>query len=205
VQCPVPDPLPGCRTASAVPGEPHRELRSNPVMPQSWPLLGRETELAYLTEALAGGQAGVVLAGAAGVARPVWHARPSLGPRDKGPRPVGSRQPGTRIHPLRFVRSPPSRKPSSHDQQAASLSRIAEEALEPRSRGPSCDRHRRSHCSDDASAALTHQLASNSGIFVLATTRTGDPAPDSDHGALEGRAGRAPRGAGALEGPGWVS
>src|SRR5207244_10539712 len=35
------------------------------------------------------------------------------------------------------------------------------------------------HFLDEASAALVHQLASSAGFFVLATTRTGDPAPDS--------------------------
>src|SRR5437870_898861 len=149
-------------------------------MPQSWPLLGRETELAYLTEALAGGQAGVVLAGAAGVGK-TRLAREALA-RAEGQGATTTWVVASRAHASipfgSFAHLLPVSLPRTTSRLHL-LSRIAEELLSRARGGRLVIGIDDAHLLDEASAALTHQLASNSGIFVLATTRTGDPAPDS--------------------------
>jgi predicted ATPase len=149
-------------------------------MPQSWPLLGRETELAYLTGALAGGRLGVVLAGAAGVgktrlAREAITRAEGLGATTTwvvASRANASIPFGAFAHLL-----PPSlpRTTSRLDL----LSRIAEELSSRAGGGRLVIGIDDAHLLDEASAALAHQLASGAGFFVLATMRTGEPTPDS--------------------------
>src|SRR2546422_6703217 len=66
---PAADPLPTRAWAGAAPRRTAMRTRASPGIPKSWPLLGREAELAYLAEAIADGRPAIVLAGMAGVGK----------------------------------------------------------------------------------------------------------------------------------------
>src|SRR5438105_2050639 len=149
-------------------------------MPQDWPLLGRETELGYLGKAIAGGRPGVVLAGAAGVGK-TRLASEAIG------RAEGQGAATTWVVATRASASIPF-GPFAHllseslpaTDSGLELLRGIADTLTSRAQG------RRlvigiddAHLLDHGSAALAHQLASSAGFFVLATTRSGEPTPDS--------------------------
>jgi DNA-binding CsgD family transcriptional regulator len=142
-------------------------------------LLGREAELAYLAEAIAGGRPGIVLAGAAGVGK-TRLAREAIdhAARRFATAWVVATRAGASIPFGPFAHLLPTALPPTTSRLEL-LVRIAEE-LSSRAGG------RRlvigiddAHLLDDASAALTHQLASSGEFFLLVTLRAGEAAPDS--------------------------
>jgi DNA-binding CsgD family transcriptional regulator len=147
----------------------------------AWPLVGREAELEALSAVLADNPAGgVVLAGAAGIGK-TRLAREAL---------ARAKAAGWEVEWLAATRAaasipfgvvshllPPAERLG--DDRLETLRRAAE-LLAERSRG------RRlvlgvddAHLLDDASAALVHQLAFRGLAVVVATVRSGEPAPDS--------------------------
>jgi DNA-binding CsgD family transcriptional regulator len=147
----------------------------------AWPLVGRRAELEALSAVLGDTHAGgVVLAGAAGIGK-TRLAREAL-TRAKAAewdvewlvatRAAASIPFGVVSHLL-----PPAERLG--DDRLDTLRRAAE-LLAERSRGRQLilgvdD----AHLLDDASAALVHQLAFRGLAVVVATVRTGEPAPDS--------------------------
>ena len=149
-------------------------------MEVAWPLVGRQAELEALSAALADTSAGgVVLAGAAGIGK-TRLARETLARAEAAgweiewlaaTRAAASIPFGAVSHLL-----PPAERLG--DDRLDTLRRAAQ-LLAERSRG------RRlllgvddAHLLDDASAALVHQLAFRGLALVVATVRTGEPAPD---------------------------
>ena len=149
-------------------------------MEVSWPLVGRRAELETLAAALGDTRAGVVLAGAAGVGK-TRLAREALARAEAAGREVewvaatraaASIPFGAVSHLL-----PPTERLG--DDRVEILRRAAALMAE-RGRGRllvlGVDD---AHLLDDASAVLVHQLALRGLAVVLATVRTGEPAPDS--------------------------
>ena len=149
-------------------------------MEVSWPLVGRRAELETLAAALGDTRAGVVLAGAAGVGK-TRLAREALARAEAAGREVewvaatraaASIPFGAVSHLL-----PPAERLG--DDRVEILRRAAALMAE-RGRGRllvlGVDD---AHLLDDASAVLVHQLALRGLAVVLATVRTGEPAPDS--------------------------
>ena len=150
-------------------------------MDVAWPLVGRRAELEALSAVIGDTNAGgVVLAGAAGIGK-TRLAREAL-TRAKAAewdvewlvatRAAASIPFGVVSHLL-----PPTERLG--DDRLDTLRRAAE-LLAERSRGRQLilgvdD----AHLLDDASAALVHQLAFRGLAVVVATVRTGEPAPDS--------------------------
>jgi DNA-binding CsgD family transcriptional regulator len=146
----------------------------------SWPLVGRRAELETLAVALGDTHAGVVLAGAAGVgktrlAREALDRAAAAGSEVEwvaATRAAASIPFGAVSHLL-----PPAARLGDHRVE---ILRRAAALLAERSRGRllvlGVDD---AHLLDDASAALVHQLALRGLAVVLATVRTGEPAPDS--------------------------
>jgi DNA-binding CsgD family transcriptional regulator len=145
-----------------------------------WPLVGRHAELETLAVALGDTRAGVVLAGAAGVGK-TRLAREALARAEAAgsevewvaaTRAAASIPFGAVSHLL-----PPAARLGDHRVE---ILRRAAALLAERSRGRllvlGVDD---AHLLDDASAALVHQLALRGLAVVLATVRTGEPAPDS--------------------------
>jgi len=146
----------------------------------SWPLVGRRAELETLAVALGDTRAGVVLAGAAGVGK-TRLAREALARAEAAGREVEW------VAATRAAASIPFGAVSHLLPSAARLGdhrveilRRAAALLAERGRGRllvlGVDD---AHLLDDASAALVHQLALRGLAVVLATVRTGEPAPDS--------------------------
>ena len=144
------------------PGRTPLKVPVGPGTPHGWPLLGREAELAHLMEAIAGGQPGIVLAGASGVGK-TRLAREALGRAEAAGSAtmwVVATRAGASIPLGPFAHLVPETLPPSTSRLELLL-RIAEE-LSSRAGG------RRvvvgiddAHLLDDASAALAHQLASS--------------------------------------------
>src|SRR6266536_31921 len=147
----------------------------------AWPLVGRQAELEGLAAALKGPVAGgVVLAGAAGVGKTRLAREALARPEAVGwdvewvaaTRAAASIPFGAVSHLL-----PSAERPS--DDLLATLGQTAV-LLAERSHGrPLVLGVDDAHLLDDASAALVHLLALRGLAVVLATVRTGEPAPDS--------------------------
>jgi DNA-binding CsgD family transcriptional regulator len=146
----------------------------------TWPLVGRRSELEVLSAALADTAAGgVVLAGEAGIGK-TRLAREALARAEAAgwevewlaaTRAAASIPFGAVSHLL-----PPAERLG--DDRLDTLRRTAE-LLAERSRGrPLVLGVDDAHLLDDASAALVHQLAIRGLAVVVATVRTGEPAPD---------------------------
>jgi DNA-binding CsgD family transcriptional regulator len=146
----------------------------------TWPLVGRRAELEALAAALADTRGGgVVLAGDAGIGKTTL-ARQAL---------ALARAAGWEVEWLVATRAAASIPfgavshllPSAErlgDDRLDTLRRAAE-LLAERSRGrPLLLGVDDAHLLDDASAALVHQLAFRGLAVVVATVRTGEPAPD---------------------------
>ena len=150
-------------------------------MEGSWPLVGRRAELDMLAAATQDvGAGGVVLAGAAGLGKSRL-AREALAQAESAGRAtewVAATRAAASI-PFgavsRFL--PPA--DSLGDDRLVTLRRAAS-AVAQRAHGrPLLLGVDDAHLLDDASAALIHQLAFSGLAMVLATVRTGEPAPDS--------------------------
>jgi DNA-binding CsgD family transcriptional regulator len=146
----------------------------------TWPLVGRRSELEVLSAVLAdNGAGGVVLAGEAGIGK-TRLAREALARAEAAgwevewlaaTRAAASIPFGAVSHLL-----PPTERLG--DDRLDTLRRTAE-LLAERSRGrPLLLGVDDAHLLDDASAALVHQLAFRGLAVVVATVRTGEPAPD---------------------------
>jgi DNA-binding CsgD family transcriptional regulator len=146
----------------------------------TWPLVGRQAELEVLSAVLADTHAGgVVLAGEAGVGK-TRMAREALARAEAAgwgvewlaaTRAAASIPFGAVSHLL-----PPAERLG--DDRLDTLRRTAE-LLAERSRGrPLLLGVDDAHLLDDASAALVHQLTFRGIAVVVATVRTGEPAPD---------------------------
>jgi DNA-binding CsgD family transcriptional regulator len=147
----------------------------------AWPLLGRRAELEALSAVLGDTHAGgVVLAGAAGIGK-TRLATEALAQAKATGRDVEWLAATRAAASIPFGVVSHLLPPAQHlgDDRLDTLRRAAE-LLAERSRG------RRlilgvddAHLLDDASAALVHQLAVRGLAVVVATMRTGEPAPDS--------------------------
>jgi DNA-binding CsgD family transcriptional regulator len=146
----------------------------------TWPLVGRRSELEVLSTVLADTPAGgVVLAGEAGIGK-TRLARETLARAEAAgwevewlaaTRAAASIPFGAVSHLL-----PPAERLG--DDRLDTLRRAAE-LLAERSRGrPLLLGVDDAHLLDDASAALVHQLVFRGLAVVVATVRTGEPAPD---------------------------
>ena len=149
-------------------------------MDVTWPLVGRRSELEVLSAVLEDADGGgVVLAGGAGIGK-TRLAREALARADAAgwevewlaaTRAAASIPFGAVSHLL-----PPAERLG--DDRLDTLRRAAE-LLAERSRGrPLLLGVDDAHLLDDASAALVHQLAFRGLAVVVATVRTGEPAPD---------------------------
>ena len=149
-------------------------------MDVTWPLVGRQAELEVLSAVLADTPAGgVVLVGEAGIGK-TRMAREALARAEAAgwgvewlaaTRAAASIPFGAVSHLL-----PPAER--LDDDRLDTLRRTAE-LLAERSRGrPLLIGVDDAHLLDDASAALVHQLTFRGIAVVVATVRTGEPAPD---------------------------
>lgn len=146
----------------------------------AWPLVGRLEELAYARAAVADpSTAGLVLAGVAGVGKTrlareaVVAAQHEVGATEwvVATRSAASIPFGAFAHLL------PTREALAMNRLA--LLQWAAEALRDRAAdGRLVLVVDDAHLLDDASAALVHHVAAAGSAFVIATTRTGEPAPD---------------------------
>jgi DNA-binding CsgD family transcriptional regulator len=145
-----------------------------------WPLVGRQAELEALSAALADTPAGgVVLAGEAGIGK-TRLAREALARAEAAGWEVewlAATQAAASI-PFGVVSHLLPTAERLGDDRLDTLRRAAELFAE-RSRGhPLLLGVDDAHLLDDASAALVHQLAIRGLAVVVATVRTGEPAPD---------------------------
>jgi predicted ATPase len=144
-----------------------------------WPLVGRGEELAFVREALGGGGAGLVLAGAAGVGKTRLAAEVvreaeaagyatawAVGTRGAAAIPFGA------LAHLLPVSGPVSTSPLDLMRR---LARALVERADGRRLVIGVDD---AHLLDGPSAALLQQLAATGVAFVVVTLRSGEPAPD---------------------------
>jgi DNA-binding CsgD family transcriptional regulator len=147
----------------------------------SWPLVGRRTELAALTATIADARpGGVVLAGAAGVGK-TRLAREALDPAAVAGRAVAW------VAATRAAASIPF---GAVSHLLPATERLGADRLETLRRAADqlAEQQRGrllvlgvddAHLLDDASAALVHLLVLRGRVVVVATVRTGEPAPDA--------------------------
>jgi ATP/maltotriose-dependent transcriptional regulator MalT len=152
-------------------------------VPDRWPLVGRDYEIADFTRLLVGEARGLLLAGPAGVGKTRLAEELLRIAAERGCETVhvtatraASALPMGALAP--FVPAFDKRSGVGRDDQSDLLSRYAR-ALVARAGG------RRLvlfvddvHALDGASATLVHQMAASGAAFVLLTTRNGEPAPD---------------------------
>ena len=144
-----------------------------------WPLIGRRSELARIAELLGATDVrGIVLAGTSGV------GKTRLG--DECLRLADAAGFSTaRVSATRAAATIPlgALSPLLTSLEATAgpdLLTKAAAALTDRADGrPLLLLVDDAHCLDDASAALLHQVAVESGVFVVATLRNGEPVPDA--------------------------
>ncbi|MDP8968974.1 MAG: AAA family ATPase, partial [Actinomycetota bacterium] len=150
-------------------------------MDTAWPLVGRSDQLRAIAEAMKErGPAGVVVAGTPGLGKTRLASEALRHARSQGRATawVVATQAAASI-PF----GPFAHLLSDHDAETVSrldLLRHASRALAERARGrPMVLGVDDAHLLDQASAALVHHLALTAAVFVVATVRTGDPAPDA--------------------------
>ena len=148
-------------------------------MTVSWPLVGRSEELAFVDRALARSDvSGIVVSGEAGVGKTrVTH--------EAMERATAGGLPADRVFGTSIARSIPFGAfspllPPLEDVARPGLLRRAADALGERGGG---DRFvlgiDDAHLLDDLSAALVHQLLAVRAAIVVASLRSGEPAPDA--------------------------
>jgi DNA-binding CsgD family transcriptional regulator len=150
-----------------------------------WPLVGRDVELALLRDLLTGPEPrGVVLAGSSGVGKTRLGCecvglaeRSDMATAQVTGLHSAARLPFGAVAPLLHASLPEAGAAAVDDR--VDLLRRSVAALAERPDG------RRlllfvddAHLLDDASATLVHQVAATGSAVVLATVRTGEPAPD---------------------------
>jgi DNA-binding CsgD family transcriptional regulator len=145
----------------------------------SWPLVGRQAEVAALAAVIGDARTGAVLAGAAGVGK-TRLAREAL---------VRAEAAGWEVEWLVATRAAAS-IPFGAVSHLLPSERLGDDRLDTLRRAAAllAERGRGrllilgvddAHLLDDASAALVHQVALRGLAIVVATVRTGEPAPDS--------------------------
>lgn len=147
----------------------------------TWPLVGRREELKFIEQAIGRPEfAGVVLAGAAGVgkSRLAKEAIGFAGSRGLSAEWVAATHSARSVPFGAVAHLLPREFPETIGQFA--LFRQAAASLRER-----CGEHRLvlgiddAHLLDEPSAALVHHLAARENVAVVATVRTGEPAPDA--------------------------
>jgi DNA-binding CsgD family transcriptional regulator len=148
-------------------------------MELTWPLVGRAAELQRAAMLLRGSRGGIVLAGPAGVGK-TRLATECLGiaaAQGYVPLRVAATQGAAGIPFGAFASLVPDLAPSS---DLLEILRQIARAVAGRGEGkPVAVFVDDAHLLDESSAALTHLLATTEQTFVLATLRSGEPAPDS--------------------------
>lgn len=147
----------------------------------AWALVGRSEELGLLTTVLADGRArGVVVSGAAGVGKTRLAAE-LLAHAGRAGRVTEWVLATRSLHGIPFGAFAPLLRTGAGGP-AGPLEVLGQAAAELRARSPDTppvlvvdD----AHLLDDASAGLAHQLAATAVAFVVATVRSGEPAPDA--------------------------
>ncbi|MFC4946130.1 helix-turn-helix transcriptional regulator [Pseudonocardia sp. GCM10023141] len=144
----------------------------------AWPLVARDTELAAVLAALGrrARPAGAVLAGPAGSGRSrLAMAAISASGHDPATCWVTGTAAAARVPLGAFAPLLPQLAPATVPDGA----RLQRMAVTLRARGTTVLAVDDAHLLDDASAALLHHLALRCGVAVLATVRSGVPAPDA--------------------------
>ncbi|HVW32590.1 MAG TPA: AAA family ATPase, partial [Acidimicrobiia bacterium] len=168
-------------------------------MAGEWRLVGRNDEIRFLQRLVAGGELpGIVLAGAAGVGKTrlaaellVWAEETGLATARVVATPSTRRLPFGALAPLLPATpgtdlavqaaagpyGPTIGEPGSPSNWGALLRMLAAALLEPAGGRRLVLFVDDAHQLDDPSATLIHQLTLTGSCFVLATIRTGEPAP----------------------------
>jgi DNA-binding CsgD family transcriptional regulator len=145
----------------------------------AWPLVGRAVELEQLTGLLRLGRGAVILAGPAGVGKTRLGLECLAIAAKQGfvPLQVSATQAVAGVPFGAFAHLVPDLATST---DLLSLLRQIAHAVEERGQGkPVAVFVDDAHLLDESSALLTHLLATTDRTFVLATLRSGEPAPDS--------------------------
>lgn len=149
-------------------------------MPAAWPLVGRNRELELFGDLLAAGErSAVILAGPAGVGKSrlgaeclgVAEARGLATVRVTGSE-AGRDLPFVALAPL--LPGPTGSAPEPGDMLNRVVEAVAQAGLGRRLVLLVDD----AHLLDDGSATVVHQLVATRAAFVVATVRSGEPAPD---------------------------
>src|SRR5438309_6312658 len=148
-------------------------------MELTWPLIGRAAELERATTLLQANRGAIVLAGPAGVGK-TRLATECLGiaaARGFVPLRVAATQGAAGLPFGAFASLVPDLAPSTDLLEV--LRQIARAVSERGEGKPVAIFVDDAHLLDESSAALTHLLATTEQTFVLATLRSGEPAPAS--------------------------
>jgi DNA-binding CsgD family transcriptional regulator/tetratricopeptide (TPR) repeat protein len=149
-------------------------------MHRRWPLVGRTRELGLVAEVLAAGErSGIVVAGPAGAGKTrlamEWLA--SAAGQGLATARVKAAQ-ASRALPFGALAPLLPATIGSRIEPADVLWRAAEAIVALGEGRPLVLLVDDAHLLDDASATLVHQLVATRAVFVIATVRTGEPAPD---------------------------
>ncbi|MBW3591594.1 MAG: AAA family ATPase, partial [Actinobacteria bacterium] len=148
-------------------------------MELEWPLMGRSTELQRVGTRLRSGRGAIVVAGAAGVGKTRLATECLLAAASAGFVPLRvAATSATASLPLgAFAELLPDI--DGGISRPDLLRRVARSIVEKGGGAPVAIMVDDAHLLDEASAALTHQLARADGAFLLVTIRSGEPASDA--------------------------
>ena len=171
---------PGSGSMKPVEGYENQSSRMTGLAPAgiSWPLVGRAAELKYVSTLLHGGRGAIVLAGTAGVGKTRLASECLAVAATQGfaTLRVAATQGATGLPFGAFAALVPDLVAGTDRLQM--LRHIAQNVAEHGDGAPVAILIDDAHLLDDASAALTHLLASANETFVLATLRSGESAPE---------------------------
>ena len=144
----------------------------------SWPLTGRSAELEFVSDRLARRLGAIVLAGPAGVGKTRLGVECLAVATSRGfaPLRVSGTQGAAGLPFGAFAHLVPELAATSDRLEV--LGQIAHAVIAAGSGKPVAVLVDDVHLLDESSAALTHLLATREGVFVLATLRSSEPAPD---------------------------